>query len=400
MSNTSPSKAKIFLKPSRESSLLRKHPWVFSGAIEKFDGNPQSGDTVEIFSHQKKWLAQGAYSPQSQIRARVWTFNQNEQISEDFFRQRLKRAIWLRTEILSNSSSGRLCYGESDGLPGLIIDRYESFLAVQFLSAGAERWKHEVIKAINEIIPNKGIYERSDSEVREKEGLSPRKGLLTGAEPPELIEITEAGNKFLVDVRNGHKTGFYLDQRENRKLLMDFVAGKNILNCFSYSGGFGVTALKGGAVHITNVDTSDDALKLARENFSLNGFNQDQFENITGDVFSILRKFRSENRDFDVIVLDPPKFVESTRHIEKAARGYKDINMLAFQLLKRGGILFTFSCSGLLDTALFQKIVADAAVDAEREAVILHRLSQSPDHPTALNFPEGTYLKGLVCRVF
>lgn len=389
----------IHLNPSRESSLLRKHPWVFSGAIQKTEGNPQAGDTVEIYSAKNQWLGRGAYSPQSQIRARVWTFDEQEKINADFFKRRIERAIHFRAEIFPDASAFRVVYGESDGLPGVIADRYADFLVVQFLSAGAEKWKQEIVAALNEFIPNKGIYERSDASVREKEGLPLQKGLLSGTEPPDCIEITESDYKFLVDVRNGHKTGFYLDQRENRAIVSKESKGKEILNCFSYTGTFAVAALKAGAKQVTNIDSSADALKLAEQNAALSKLDASKIENVVGDVFSVLRKYRSEQRRFDIIILDPPKLAEAKQHLEKAARAYKDANLLAFQLLKPNGTLFTFSCSGLLEDALFQKIVADAALDAGREAVIAQRMFQSPDHPVALNFPEAGYLKGLVCKV-
>ncbi len=390
----------IILKPSRESSLLRKHPWIFSGAIDKVEGNPSSGETVDIFSAKRQWLARGAFSPQSQIRVRVWTFEERKKIDDDFFRKKISRALALRNELLPDACACRLVYGESDGLPGVIVDQYGKFLVVQFLSAGSERWKAEIISLLNEIHPNEGIYERSDAGVREKEGLPLRKGLLSGNEPPEFIEVPERDCRFLVDVRNGHKTGFYLDQRESRALVARYAKGNKALNCFSYTGAFGVAALKAGAERIVNIDSSADALALAEKHIRLNNLNPSKVENIEGDVFSVLRKFRSEGKHFDMVILDPPKFVESTKHLEKAARGYKDINMLALQIIKSNGLLITFSCSGLLETSLFQKIVADAAIDANREAIILERMTQPADHPVALNFPEGSYLKGLVCKTY
>lgn len=389
----------ITLKPSRESSLLRKHPWIFSGAIDKVNGSPAVGETVDVFSAKGKWLMRGAFSPHSQIRLRAWTFDENEKIDPDFFRKRLTRAVALRQEILPDASAFRLVYGESDGLPGLIVDRYEDFLVTQFLSSGAEFWRNEIVTCLSELIPCKGIYDRSDATVREKEGLPIRSGLIHGEEPPELIEIRENDCKFLVDVKSGHKTGFYLDQRESRRGLALYAKGKNILNCFSYTGAFSVVALKAGAAMVTNIDSSADALKLSMQNARLNDLDASKLDNQEGDVFGLLRKYRNESPRYDIVILDPPKFVESMKHLEKAARGYKDINMLAFQILKPGGLLFTFSCSGLMSSELFQKIVADAALDAGRGAVIQERLFQSADHPVALNFPEAAYLKGLVCRV-
>jgi 23S rRNA (cytosine1962-C5)-methyltransferase len=298
----------------------------------------------------------------------------------------------------------RLVNAESDGLPGLIVDRYGPYLVCQFLAAGAERWKSEIVSALADLAgatigPLAGIYERSDVDVRAKEGLPLSAGPLWGEPPPEIVTIQEHGCCFQVQIAAGHKTGFYLDQRENRALLARYSAGTEVLNGFAYTGGFGVWALRGGARHVTNVDTSGAALALAAANAALNGFEPAQTENVEGDVFQVLRRYRDAGRAFDLIVLDPPKFAETRSQVERAARGYKDINLLAFKLLRPGGVLFTYSCSGLVSPDLFQKIVAGAALDAGREAQIVRRLSQGPDHPVALSFPEGEYLKGLVCLV-
>ncbi|MDW8325750.1 MAG: class I SAM-dependent methyltransferase [Anaerolineales bacterium] len=398
---------KLTLKPGREKSLLRRHPWIFSGAVERLEGDPQPGDTVEVYAADGRWLARAAYSPRSQIRARVWTFVEDESVTPDFFRSRLARALVARqSSVFSLQSSAnhqpsaaRLVNAESDFLPGLIVDRYAGWLVCQFLSAGAEKWKREIVAALGELVPNAGIYERSDVDVRAKEGLPPVTGVLSGAPPPELVEIEEHGCRFLVDVQRGHKTGFYLDQRDNRALLAGYASGREVLNAFAYTGGFGVLALKGGAAHVTNLDSSAAALELAQRNFELNGFDETRTTYHIGDAFAVLRQYRDAGRQFDLIVLDPPKFAESKGQVERAARGYKDINLLAFKLLRPGGLLFSFSCSGVIDPTLFQKIVADAAVDAGREAQILRRLTQSADHPVGLSFPEGEYLKGLVCFV-
>ncbi|MBL8046193.1 MAG: class I SAM-dependent methyltransferase [Anaerolineales bacterium] len=393
----------LILKPSREKSLLRRHPWVFSGAVQNVNGEPQLGATVEVRAADGRWLAHAAYSPQSQITARVWSFAENQEIAPEFFRQQIQSSISRRTQFFNSpilsSSATRLVNAESDGLPGLVVDRYADYLVCQFLSAGAEFWRDTVVHVLQELVPCAGIYERSDVDVRGKEGLPTRTGVLAGAAPPELIEIEENGARLLVDVLHGHKTGFYLDQWDNRARLAGFTAGKDVLNCFAYTGGFGVMALKGGAAHVTQIDSSGPALELARRNCELNTFSASQFTNTEADVFHALRQFRDSRRQFDVIVLDPPKFAESKHQVERAARGYKDINLLAFKLLRPGGVLFTFSCSGAIEPPLFQKIVADAALDAGREAQILHRLTQAADHPVALNFPEGEYLKGLVCGV-
>jgi 23S rRNA (cytosine1962-C5)-methyltransferase len=393
--------ASIILKPGREKPLLRHHPWIFSGAIDKIEETPKPGETVQILSHDKKRLGCGAYSPHSQIMVRMWSFDSEEEISRDFFRSRLDQAIKLRKVLFQKKevTGFRLVNAESDGIPGLIVDRYEKFLVCQFLATGAEHWKQDIVSILEELISPQGIYERSDADVRKKEGLPQVKGVLTGKEPPDLVEIQEGMCRFYVDVKNGHKTGFYLDQRDNRAILAKYAQGKEVLNCFSYTGGFGIVALKSGAEKVINIDSSASALGIAEKNLELNNLDPSRSQLIEGDVFTLLRGCRDKSIKFDIIVLDPPKFVASKGQIERASRGYKDLNLLAFTLLKPGGLLFTFSCSGLLETDLFQKIVADAALDAKRDAQIVLRMSQASDHPVALNFPEASYLKGLICRV-
>jgi 23S rRNA (cytosine1962-C5)-methyltransferase len=394
--------ASVILKAQREKSLLRRHPWIFSGAIAKIHGSPQPGETVDIIAADGKWYGSGAYSPRSQITVRVWTFDKQDEVSPALFRSRLQRAVESRLPLLDtyDTDACRLVNSESDGIPGLIVDRYGHFLVCQFLAAGAEYWKQTIVNQLAELTPNAGIYERSDVAVREKEGLPEHTGVLSGQEPPELIEIREGSCRFLVDIRHGHKTGFYLDQRDNRACVAEYSGGSEVLNCFSYTGGFTVAALKAGAAGVINIDSSADALELGLGNVRLNSLDVTKVQNTEGDAFTIMRQYRDSSRRFDVVVLDPPKFAGSRGQLMRACRGYKDINLLAFKLLRPGGILFTFSCSGLVDKDLFQKIVADAALDAGREAQIIRWLSQPPDHPTSLNFPEGSYLKGLVCRVW
>jgi len=392
---------KITLNSGREGSLLRHHPWIFSGAIKSVEGNPVDGQTVEVFTSDRKWLARGSYSSKSQIRVRILSFDLDEHIDKDFFRNKVARAISLRKDMgdLAATNAFRLIFAESDGLPGVIADRYGDFLVCQFLSAGAEYWKDEIVSQLKEQWPCNGIFERSDSDSRQKEGYQDSVMTLTGSEPPPLIHIKEGHLHFLVDVYKGHKTGFYLDQRQNRALLMKYAENKEVLNAFSYTGGFGIAACLGKSSHVTNVDTSQETLDLARQNFQLNKADMDNIEFIQEDVFNLLRTFRDGRRQFDLIILDPPKFVASASQLSGGTRGYKDINLLALKLLRPGGILMTFSCSGYVKPDLFQKIVADAAIDAGREACVLEYLSQGPDHPVALNFPEGLYLKGMVCRV-
>lgn len=391
----------VFLKPGREKSLLRRHPWLFSGALERIEHTIEPGETVTVVSHDGIALAKGAYSPRSQISVRLWSFDVDEDISPEFFRVRLTHAISRRRPFFDAGTDNafRLVNAESDGLPGVVIDRYGAFLVCQFLSAGAERWKDHIVNIVQNLTPCVGVYERSDVDIREKEGLPLRKGLLCGEEPPPLLSIHEGALRFLVDIRNGHKTGFYLDQRENRRRLGAYTNGAKVLNCFSYTGAFGIRALVNQAHFVTNIDSSPDALALARQNVALNHLDPSRVQHVCQDVFAALRALRDHTQQFDLIILDPPKFVSSLSHLPAGSRAYKDINLLAFKLLRPGGILFTFSCSQLMEAKLFQKIVSDAALDARRDVQIIDRLIQAPDHPVALNFPEGAYLKGLVCRV-
>ena len=392
----------IIVKPKRDKSLLRRHPWVFSGAVAKTRGQLQPGDTEDVVTPQGNWLGRGAHSPSSQICVRIWTFDEDEAIDAPFFRRRLERAAANRRELIERLrlTGYRLVNAESDGLPGVIIDRYGDYLVCQFLTLGAEVWKATIVEQLQAIMPAAGIYERSDSPVRDKEGLPRQTGVLAGKEPPAAIEFHEGPHRFWVDVRNGHKTGFYLDQRDNRLQMNGHADAAEVLNCFAYTGGFGVAALKAGARRVTNVDLSAAALDLSQRNILLNDLNPDQVEHVEADVFKQLRYYRDAARRFDLIVLDPPKFADSRAQVSRASRGYKDINLLAIKLLREGGYLFTFSCSGLIEPELFQKIVADAALDAGREVQIVRRLNQAADHLTALNFPEGHYLKGLLCRVW
>jgi 23S rRNA (cytosine1962-C5)-methyltransferase len=388
----------MILNTNREKSLLRRHPWIFASAIKHMDENHASGGTVDLLSSDGQFLARASYSPISQIRARVWTFN-NELVDKDFFRKRIREAITLRqtSKIADHTNAYRLIHAESDGLPGLIVDRYDDVLVLQSLTAGSEFWKETIADLLVEETGIKNIYERSDADVRELEGLKPIIGLLRGTINDSRLTIDEYGLKFNIDIQNGHKTGFYLDQRHNRHRVGEFAKDRDVLNCFCYTGGFSVHALAGGAKSVLSVDSSADAIALGKENVTLNNFTAEKATWLEGDVFQLLRKFRDENRSFDMIILDPPKFAPTAAHAEKASRAYKDINLLAFKLLRHGGMLFTYSCSGGIDAALFQKIVASAALDAGVDATIIEHLSQGSDHPVSLHFPEGAYLKGLVC---
>ncbi|PNI04216.1 23S rRNA (cytosine(1962)-C(5))-methyltransferase RlmI [Vibrio diazotrophicus] len=393
----------IYLVKGRDKSLRRKHPWVFSRGIQRIEGEPSLGETVDVYSNDGQWLAKAAYSPHSQIRARVWSF-EKEEIDSAFFIKRIQQAQMLRDDFIERDglTGYRLIAAESDGLPGITIDKYDNYLVCQLLSAGAEYQKKTLVKALNTCFPECHIYERSDVAVRKKEGLEERVGVLHGELPPKSVVIEENGIKINVDIVNGHKTGFYLDQRDSRFQSMKYVKDKEVLNCFSYTGGFGLYALKGGAKRVINADVSQPALDTAKLNADLNEFDISKKRAVflNADVFKLLREYRDQGTQFDVVIMDPPKFAESKAQLNGACRGYKDINMLAMQILKPGGTLLTYSCSGLMDQALFQKIIADAALDAGRDVKFVERFEQAADHPTDTAYPEGFYLKGFACKVF
>jgi len=391
----------LILNPGREKSVLLRHPWIFSGAVQSVKGDPSTGETVDVVSSKGDWLCRAAYSPTSQIRARVWTWSQDEEINEGFFTGRIKKAIEFRQQLglFKKSDAIRLVHGESDRLPGLVADIYRNVVVVQALSAGIDPWKSEIARILKEQTGAECVVERSDVEVRKLEGLEEQTGVLLGKEPAGEITINEAGLRFGVDVLHGQKTGFYLDQRENRVLAGSLAHGRRVLNCFSYTGGFTVHALAGGAEEVLSIDSSAEALVIARRNMELNDLPANRATWMEADVFQALRGLRDRAETFDMIILDPPKFAPTAAHVEKAARAYKDINLLAFKMLKPGGLLFTFSCSGGVTADLFQKIVAGAAQNANVNAKVSHWMTQAADHPVALNFPEGHYLKGLVCEV-
>lgn len=390
----------IILKPTRERSVLLKHPWIFSGSIDRIKGDPDNGETVIVKTSRGEALGWAAFSAQSKIQARMWHFEPNEPVGKEFFRERIRRAIRTRAEIIPSDETDayRLIHAESDGLPGVVVDRYVDWLVIQILSAGAEYWRDTLYDLLVEECGLGQIYERSDVDVRQLEGLAPRAGLVRGGAIPEDLVIQEGGHRFFVDIEHGHKTGFYLDQRTNRQRFGGRVNGKSVLNCFAYTGAFTVYGLANGARHVLSVDSSGDMLAMGRRNIELNGLPTDRAEWMEGDVFNLLRLFRDQAKTFDVIVLDPPKFAPTAAQAERAARGYKDINLLAFKLLNPGGLLYTFSCSGGISPDLFQKIIAGAALDAQADANIIEYLHQGSDHPVSLHFPEGEYLKGLVVR--
>jgi 23S rRNA (cytosine1962-C5)-methyltransferase len=393
----------IILKPCKEKSLLRRHPWIFATAIERIEGKPEeknkSGATALVQSASGQFLARAAVSPKSQIRARVWSFNENEPIDHALIKRRVKMALAYRTASVRDTDAIRVIFGEADGFPGLVADWYggkPGHLVCQFQSAGVEAWKAPIVQALIAETGCPNVYERSDASVREREGLPLVTGTLAGSEPADETLVTENGVRYAVDIKTGHKTGFYIDQRDNRKLVMEHAAGRDVLNCFCYTGGFSLAALKGGAKSVISIDSSGEALAAGQRNMALNGFEPSRAEWRDADVFKELRSLREQGKSFDLIVLDPPKFAASPDHVERAARAYKDINLLGFQLLREGGLLFTYSCSGAISADLFQKIVAGAANDARVDARILKRLSAGADHPMTTSFPEGEYLKGLM----
>jgi 23S rRNA (cytosine1962-C5)-methyltransferase len=390
----------IVLREGREKSLQRRHPWIFSGAIEYIDGTPQCGDTLAIRDAEGNFLAWAAYNADSQITARVWSWHEKEVINKDFFRTKIAGALETRrTLIVKQSGNGmRIIHGESDGLPGLIVDKYGDVLVMQLGSAGPEHWRETLADLLQELCSPVCIYERSDSDGREREGLQQRCGVVRGKLPAQ-VEVIENGLRFAVDVAAGQKTGYYLDQRDNRAFTGALAQDKDVLNCFCYTGGFSLYALRGGAKSVLSIDSSQEALQLAQDNVALNGLDASKAAWQCADVFEALRKLRDQNRKFDLIVLDPPKFAPTAAFAEKASRAYKDINLLALKLLRPGGLLFTYSCSGGISDELFQKIIAGAALDAGVDAQIVKKLHAAADHPVLLSFPEGAYLKGLVLRV-
>jgi 23S rRNA (cytosine1962-C5)-methyltransferase len=386
----------LLLKQGREKSLRRRHPWIFSGAVEKAGGKP--GETLQVRDSSGQPVALAAYSPSSQIRARVWTFDSSEVVDRDFFRRRLQSALQVRERLAAgkHTNAMRLVHSESDGMPGLVVDRYADVLVAQFLSAGVERWREEILDLLVELSGCEAVFERSDAEVRKLEGLEPRTGFVRGNKNASRCPIIEHGLNFRVDVEQGQKTGFFLDQRENRQRVRSLAAGREVLDGFSYTGGFAIAALAGGAKRVTAIESSADAIQIAKENLAANPLDAASVEFVQADVFKHLRLLRDKGARYDLIVLDPPKLAPTAAHAKNAARAYKDVNLLAFKLLAPGGLLATFSCSGGVSAELFQSIVAGAALDAGAEAKIIERFAAAADHPVALEFPEGEYLKGLL----
>lgn len=393
--------AVITLLKGRDRSLRRRHPWIYSGAIGAVDGDPAGGGVVRVVDHKKTFVAWAYFNPASKLRARVLDWNEDASIDEDWWRARVRTALEKRRGIpgLEDTDVYRAVYAEADGLPGLIVDRYGDYLVLQSLTAGTERAKDTIRDALLEAASPKGIYERSDPEPRMLEGLGPSTGVLAGAAPPERVEVSERGRRFLVDIAGGQKTGFYVDQRDNRSRVAEYAPGRKVLDLFAYTGGFSVYALLAGAARATLVESSYPALQTAEANLAANGIAETAAELIQGNVFEVARSFRDSGTVFDLVVTDPPKFAQSRGQLAGAERAYKDVNLLAMKLLTPGGILATFSCSGAVEIEHFSRIVAWAAADANRHVQILGRFSQGPDHPVVPAFPESEYLKGLLCRV-
>ncbi|MBM4228920.1 MAG: class I SAM-dependent rRNA methyltransferase [Gammaproteobacteria bacterium] len=387
------------LKPGREKAVLRRHPWIFSGAVSRVEGGPASGDCVCVQSADGRFLAWGAYSAASQIVARLWSFEESRPLDETLVQQLVMRAVAARHRHFPQAQALRLINAESDGLPGVVCDRYGEQLVLQLTSAGAVALREVLVQALAEATGCEAVHERSDGEVMALEGLETRNGTLRGPPPTVPLTITESDLRFEVNVGEGQKTGFFLDQRDNRALVRHYSHNAEVLDCFCYTGGFTLNALAGGAHGVTAIDASEQALALAQTQVGLNGMNAERVDFIEDDVFKRLRKLRDQARAFDLIVLDPPKFAPTAAMAERAARGYKDINLLALKLLKPGGLLFTFSCSGGISRDLFQKIIAGAASDAGLPAQIVKGLGPAADHPVALAFPEGDYLKGLLVQI-
>jgi 23S rRNA (cytosine1962-C5)-methyltransferase len=391
----------IRLKKGKEKAVRQLHPWVFSGAIEAFKGNPLDGEIVRLCDHEEKFMAYGFYNSQSRVAVRLLEWNEEIEIDESWWRNKIKKSVNLRADLLSSNETDtcRLIFSEADFLPGLIVDKYGDFLSVQLLTSGIENIKDIVLHELQNLLKPAGIFDRSDTSSRSHEGLEASFGKLYGVDPPEFVTIKENGIRYDVNIAEGQKSGFYCDQRDNRKLVAQYAKNKRILDCFCYSGGFTLNALQGGASEVVSVDSSALALETLKQNIVLNGMEAKQHVAIQSDVNKQLRIFKEQNQKFDFIILDPPKYAPSRSALTKAARAYKDLNRLAMGLLNEGGLLATFSCSGAVDISTFKQILAWAALDAGKEVQFIRQFTQPEDHPIRSSFPEGEYLKGLLCRV-
>jgi 23S rRNA (cytosine1962-C5)-methyltransferase len=388
--------ARVVLKPGKEKSLARRHPWIYATAIGRVEGAPQPGETVVVRSHDGRFLARAAFSPASAIRARAWTFDETQPVDAALIAHRLREAIARRASLAARTDAVRLVFGEADQLPGLVVDRYGDRLVVQLLAAGVEAWRDTIVAELIAATGCADLYERSDAAARERESLAPREGPLAGRPPEGPVDVCEDGVRYRVDIVGGHKTGFYIDQRDNRRLVAEHARGRSLLNCFCYTGGFTIAARRAGAGECLSIDSSEPALAQARDNEALNGLAPSEWR--AANVFDGLKGLLAEGRRFGTIVLDPPKFAPSAHHLDRATRAYKEINMKALRLLEPGGWLFTFSCSGAVSVDLFQKVVAGAVIDAGVDAQLVGRLQAGADHPMLMTHPEGEYLKGLLLR--
>jgi 23S rRNA (cytosine1962-C5)-methyltransferase len=391
----------VILKKGKEKAALQRHPWIFSGAIDKVKGSPQNGTVVRVLAASADFLAYGYYNENSRVAIRLLEWDQDKTIDKSWYQQKIQTAIAARKHVLKNGDTNtcRLVFSEADFLPGLIVDQYANYLSLQILSAGIESVKADIIDILRDELSPMGIFDKSDANARTHENLEVEQGLLWGENPPELLEVKENGIRYNINIAGGQKSGFYCDQRDNRLLLSDYAEGKRVLDCFSYSGGFSLNSLKRGAMHVTSVDSSAPALETLQQNIKLNGFAAEQNTILQSDVNKQLRLFKEEGKTFDIVVLDPPKFAPSRSALDRAARAYKDLNRLGMGLLEPGGLLATFSCSGAVDIDTFKQIIAWAALDAGKEVQILKQFNQPEDHPVRISFPEGEYLKGLLLRV-
>ena len=391
----------VILKKGKEKAALQRHPWIFSGAIDKVKGAPENGEIVKVFGADKSFLAYGYYNSQSRVAVRLLEWDEETAVDKDWYQQKLKNAIASRAHVLNNEDTNtcRLVFSEADYLLGLIVDKYADFLSLQILSAGIENVKADIIDILRAELNPSGIFDKSDANARTHENLEVSQGLLWGENPPEFIEVKENGMRYHINIADGQKSGFYCDQRDNREILAAYTKDKEVLDCFCYSGGFTLNSLKYGAKHVTSVDSSALAIETLKHNLGLNGFTEDQQTSIQSDVNKQLRAFKEEGRTFDVIILDPPKYAPSRSALDRAARAYKDLNRLGMLLLNPGGILATYSCSGAVDLETFKQITAWAALDAGKEVQVIKLFHQPEDHPVRISFPEGEYLKGLLVRV-
>ncbi len=390
----------VVLKKGKEKAALQRHPWIFSGAIEKVKGKPGNGGVVRVIAADQSFLAYGYYNDQSRVAVRLLEWEENQVIDKNWYQKKLVNAIAARAHLLNEQTNTcRLVFSEADFLPGLIVDQYADFLSLQILSAGMENIKNDLIDILKEVLNPKGIFDKSDANARTHENLEIAQGLLWGENPPEFIEVKENGILYHINIADGQKSGFYCDQRDNRSILAAYTKGKNVLDCFCYSGGFSLNSLKQGASQVTSVDSSALAIETLKHNLELNGFDGNNQTSFQSDVNKQLRAFKEEGKKFDVIVLDPPKYAPSRSALDRAARAYKDLNRLGMLLLEKGGLLATFSCSGAVDLETFKQIIAWAALDAGKEVQIIKQFHQPEDHPVRLSFPEGEYLKGLLLRV-